>query len=307
MKKLTMFLMAMAVGFAASAQYLVYDFKASYQAVAPFYQKVTYTLEDYDASGSSYTKYTGYFDTFDCVKDSLKGYLVLVSCDDCGEGSDYFPEYGILWVQRKGDKLFENIFEMEVDTDAAMLNKGVASRLSSPDPASLETSPTSLKKLKKAWMCIDFPTIDWYEDGINVEVKNLASQQTTVYGFLGYQNYEVELAACGYGKVSVIVNKGSQSIGFCGTDIQPGSKCTAVSSIKGCFGGGAFYEGLCNEVPMWDICDIFTPVDYAPICGSWSIKLNKKLSAQYVAEGPDAILARFKSYGDVIVVGDGEE
>jgi hypothetical protein len=304
MKKLTMFLMAMAIGFAASAQSLVYDFKASYQAIAPFYQKVTYTLEDYDGSGSNYTKYTAYFDTFDVVKDSLKGYLALESCDDCGEGSDYFPKYGILWVQRKGDKLYQDIYAMEVDTEAAMFNKGVGSRLGNQP---LAGTPTSLKKLKKAWFCMELPTIGVTEESVNVEVKNLASEQTTVYGFLGYQNTETMLGGCGFGKVSVIVNKGSQSIGFCGTEITPGSTCTALSSAKGCFGGGAYYIGLCSQVPMWDICDITASVDWAPVCGDFSIKLNKKLSAQFVDDDEDAILAKFKSYGDVIYVNDNEE
>lgn len=291
MKKFTLFLITMIVGFAASAQYLVYDFKASYEGVAPVYAKVSYNTEGIDLKPDNYV---GYFDTFDTDKDSLKGYLVLSACEDCSPDGEYTQwEAENLYVQRKGDNL-DNVFALDVDIDAAMFNKGVGTRLAGE---SYQYEPTSLKKIKKAWMYISFPDLDW-ETTQAVEFKGLT--QPATYGFFGFQSYDGWLEAMGYGKLSVITSKGSSSINFCGNDIQPGTTCVAINSIKGCMGGYAYYTGFCTPyAPMWDVCDLDN-IDWAPICGKWAIKLNKKLSAQYVADGEDAILGKFKSVGDVI-------
>lgn len=283
MKKFIMFLLALTVSGVVSAQtpppntsapYLVYDYKASYDAITVSYEKVSYSLDVYDGKAD----YTGLFDTMDCKSDSLKGFLVIPFCEEGEEfGRDIEDNEAWIYVQRKGDKLTETAWKVPAGYGGAAFSKGVASRLFEIGD-DLAGSPSSLKKLKKAWMWVDFDINDFISY-VPVNYKGYESSQEVPYGFLGYQSTYGYVEQVGCGKLDVVTNSSSSTLGFCGNQIEPGESTAAVSSLQGCLIGWFDYTQLCDQVPMFDICDMFEDVNYAPICGKWSIKLNKKMSS----------------------------
>lgn len=294
MKKLLTAILLGAFAVSASAQYLIYNYKASFKRVDPVYQKVSYAFNSYSSTAKDFT---GYFDTFRVASDSLNGYLIIPACDDClteevaenygwadfgsGDDDEYAADAPTLLVTRKGDKLYKAVWLIDDDVivDAAMFNKGVALRI--PNGAdNLAGKPSSIKKIKTAWGILAYGINNVIEDEQHITMKRIESEQSTSYGFLGYQSLGGLIESAGFGSVSVITNDGSTTIGFCGNTVIPGTQCIAVNKISGSMVGWFDYVGLCDAPPMFDICD-YTGIAEAPISGTWSLSINKSFSTKY--------------------------
>lgn len=294
MKKLLTAILLGAFAVSASAQYLIYNYKASFKRVDPVYQKVSYAFDSYSSTKKDFT---GYFDTFQVASDSLNGYLIIPACDDCltpadaaafgwddfgsGDDTSYTAADPTLLVTRKGDKLYKTVwyFDNSVYVDAAMFNKGVALRIPTGGDT-LAGTPSSIKKIKTAWGILSYSINNTLNTTQTISMKGMTSNQTTTYGFLGYQSMGGSIDSTGFGSVSVITNDGSTTIGFCGNTVIPGTQCIAVNKISGSIVGGFGYAGLCAAPPMFDICD-YTGVGGAPISGTWSLSINKSLSTKF--------------------------
>jgi len=284
----------------AAGPVLIYNYKASFKRVNPVYTKISYSFNQYDGKSDMYT---ALFDTFGVASDSLNGYLVIPKCEDCGGDwstfnfdADYEDLTSFLYVRRAGDKEFKAVWKLPVWLYAGMFNSGVGSRLYGHGD-DLELSPTSLQKLKGAFLRFDTEVYGVLSAAETVEVGGVESTQTVPYGFLGLQNRVTEgcysgwMEGTGFGSVSVVTSKTSTSIGFCGTDVEPGTSCIALNSISGSMIGSFYYSYLCDQIPIFDICDMFAPVDYAPISGTWSIKLNISLSTKAnTGSGAEAVI-----------------
>jgi len=271
------------VGSLANAQYRVYDFKASITRLDLQIVKVKYSENEFDQKGEIvYPLYNGLADTYGTAKDTLSGYLVVPICLDCCEECEgaadtslsFDEEYTALFLTRKGDKtksvwVFGEDEELEVG--AALFNKGVAVR---PDEDDLEPAPTSLKKLKSAWMYVDFSFEDCADDAPYGKLGDWP------YGFLGHGSAYGYLAMTGFGKAEVLTYTTQGSDAWCGPSTPSETDwCFAVSSISGSVVGWVEQKPVCLLPAIWDVCDIESNVWEGVLNGTWSVKYNKKRTA----------------------------
>lgn len=327
MKKSIALLMACAFTMSAFAQYLVYDYKVSMKRVDPVYSKVTYSFNEYDGKAKSYV---GYFDSFKSTSDSLAGYIAIPACEDCSAdgwavfGSAAFTpaiaaesdalivnaeddnaDDAWAYIVRNGDNLYKNpidnfglttklVWKLKANVDTAMFNKDVAVRLVQgacfTGNDELQGGPTSLKKIKEAWMVLSYDVENSYTNLAYPPVKGLkptttgdCPTETINYGFMGYQSIGGSMSHAGFGTITATGTPGSSTVGFCGGVVVDPTKCIAIKSISGTIVGLFNYEGFCSDPAMFDICDEFIKLDVAPISGNWTVKLNNSLSKKYGA------------------------
>lgn len=274
------------VGSVASAQWLVYDYKASIKRADTKLEKVSYSANVYDQKANT----TAYLDTVTAVSDSLKGLLLVpicIGCNDNGvESSLGMP--ASLYAVRKGDKS-KAIWKFDADNNnlvvsSGIFSKGVAGRFNENVEDDLQGGPTSLKGLKEAWMSFSFDFLtpdDSYISGpFGVDY---------VYGFLGIGSTDGYLNQAGFGKVKIDTQS---SVGVCGGGTT--TACFMIASISGSITGMSAWTYVCGPA-IWDICSLneenpagtLLDPSITSVNGSWSIKLNNKISAAVNAASSD--------------------
>jgi len=245
------------VGSMASAQYLVYDYKANIKGLKDTVSVIKYSADEFDLKADTSAK----LDSFSVGSESLKGFLVVPACASCdGYGTESFPfdtDYSYLYIMRTSDKA-KNVGGFEPDAYAALFNKGVGVR---PVDDARAESPTSMKNLKGASMELYIET-----DGY---VGTDPAQKYFAWAILDYAK-EVYLDMTGFGSAKVTTITGACS----------DSSCIAVSAISGTVTGYAYMGAACGEPPIWDVCSLELVTDSA-ISGTWSIKLNNKVSGEF--------------------------
>lgn len=269
----------------AQAQYLVYDYKASIKRIDSLVSDIKYSADVYDVNKiAAVTNW----DSYTTAGDSLVGFVVIpecCGCGSCGEGSDTSVPYGdgFAVLTRKGDKT-GSVWQLPAIVSAAVFDKGVGTR-----PASdyLSGGPTSMKSLKQVWMDIEFA----FEDAGLTYVHPKCG--VVGYGFLGIGSTWGEFEHAGFGKAASTV---TTTTGSC-NDVSTYT-CVMVQTCSGSVVIDAGYAGLCGEPPMWDICSFDSEADPnagmtipdAVAHGTWSVKLNTKLTQQFNAGSGDVEL-----------------
>jgi len=203
----------------------------------------------------------------------------------------------MLYLMRTADKS-KGVWKAWAHVDAGLFNKGVGARpfdLEDPlNPDNLDDSlayymgievdengdpildedgneipwpyptwaPTSLKKLKGAWMEVYFGVGDCADDYV------LGNYGVWPYGFLGHGSSETWLNMTGFGSAAQL----TQAV-FC----KPATKCFTVGSISGSLIGWAYHKPVCRFPPIWDVCTL-EGIDESRVTGTWSIKFNSKLT-----------------------------
>lgn len=257
------------VGSLVSAQYVVYDYKASIKRMDLQLGNYKYSPDVYDAKDTV----TVPWDSYTTAKDTLKGYLVLPVCAGCNEdGTDTsIGNSALLIVTRKGDKS-KGVMALYPSVSSAVFGKTVGGR---PADDELAAGPFSMKKLNEAWMSMSYaiPAID--------DVYQSTKFGDIPAGFLGMGSVEANVMHAGFGKVESVTPKSDP--GLCG-NVDPESSCLTLKSVSGDLVGETAQTYVC-ELSIWDMCSftLDTPagaiVDSAVLHGSWSVKYNKKATA----------------------------
>jgi len=269
------------VGSVASAQWLVYDYKANIKRLDTQLTKVKYSLNVYDQKANT----EAYLDTATAKADGLKGFLMVPICIGCNEdGTDSSLGMGSwLYVMRAGDK-GKAVWKFETEVSSGIFAKNVAARFNENQSDDLEGGPTSLKGLNEAWMSLGFEFATPDDEYLTGPLGN-----DYVYGFLGIGSTDGYLYLGGFGKVTTDTQS---SVGVCGGSTS--NACYIISSINGSLVGDSNWTYVCGP-SMWDMCtltggeEIGSSLDpvYATVDGSWSVKLNKKVSMAVNAASSD--------------------
>ena len=277
------------VGSVASAQWLVYDYKASIKRLDNQIKTVKYSADMYDQKANTETL----MDTYAQVSDSLSGYLLVPICIGCAEiGSDTSLPFGdsFIYVNRKADKT-KGWWKMDAVVAAGLQDKDVTWR---KEGDALEFGPTSLKKLQHAWGSVVYAFEDIAPDAPHGKYGNWP------YGFLGHGSAEGTITSTGFGDAKLL----SETItGFCSPTTE--ESCLVVSNIVGTMVGIVLQKPVCEVPVIWDVCSLSGMFD-AVISGTWSIKLNQKVTGKANAsEDTDAFESWLKSkYGFSSFVGE---
>jgi len=286
MKKLLALICACVfAGSLASAQWNVYDFKASIKRLDSQIKKIKYSPGYPDETKDTITEE---LNTFNNVSDTLTGFLLIQTCSDCSgsaSSSTAFP-YSWLYLKRGGDKTLA-VWRFSPEVNQGLYNTGVAI-----DQDSYAGGPTSYKKLKNAWMTTNWSFNQeiehWVPEGSDYVTAPadplFAYYSSTVgwqpYGFLGFSSVAGDFSMTGFGSAL-----GTVDPIFCSSG---DNTCFVVTSITGGIIGWDWKDGICGLGPTWDLCSL-TPVGTNPDStthvngvsyGAWSVKLNTKLSAQ---------------------------
>ena len=218
-------------------------------------------------------------------------------------------------VTRNGDNLSKNPYLAEADVevygkivwilqahvDSAMFGKGAAVRLAAKaeaddcsdaideEDAEFVGAVTSLKAAKEAWLVLtyDVPalSIDGNEVLVYPPVKGMTidpdCSEPIPYGFLGYLCKNGNVSNAGFGTVTTTSTKASTTIGFCGSKVKDATSCIAINSISGSTIGFFKYVGFCSNPALFDICKKTAIVEYAPMVGTFTFKLNSSASKKY--------------------------
>ena len=310
MKKILAAILVCAFGVSAMAASVVYSYKSSFTRIDPIYKVRTI------GTGSSKVKTVT--ESYSTKKDTIDGYIILPVCEECNGtceecngtlessiddfyGTGYF---GTGYFTRKGDKLGRkaNIFgtvKTTVYAEAGIFGKN-AYVTGHPN---IQGDPSDLKELKSAWMWVYFglPGAEKVDPNSVVKSGDIikgAGDEDVFYGFLGLDNVEgYSVSNAGFGSVKVVSHTEAAKLGFCEGDPGSSYSCQIINSIAGSTIGWFEYEGLCNNTPMWDLCDpsAVNKVTEAPIVGTWSLKYNNALSDLGDSAKEEAILNKLKA------------
>jgi hypothetical protein len=267
----------------SDGQWLAYDFKANIKRVDNVLGPVQYSPDQYDGTA----KVKAVFESYNLGNDVLTGLLFVpacASCCGCGELQPTAPyDEALFYVVRKGDKS-RSIWPFSATFAVGAFGKQAAMRCGVD---ALAGGPTSLKGLNQAWA-----SLSWTFDDSGVDA-NYGAFGMWPYGFLGFCSGEGSVDCTGFGKVSTAVKTTQAN---CSNPAQT-NVCIELLSVSGQLTGFTTQIGGCSEPPIWDLCSFgeLTPagqsVDSAVISGTWSLKLNRKLSAQADVLSPAMIAA----------------
>lgn len=270
------------VGSMASAQYLVYDYKASIKHLAPTVMKVKFNNDIYNVDGTD-DLITQTLETYSTTTDTLTGFLVVPECYSCYQdytgaetSNGYYESY--LYIKRSGDKTYK-VWKFDAWTAAGMFNLGVGNYNIGNSPDGGSPYPTSYKKIKGAWMEVyfdfdqfpndirylldpmsdpqdlDYPRYLWQE----VPVADLRAPLVVggtnyglqTYGFLGFSSEFGSFDMTGFGSV-----KGGTQYDLC----DDPTRCFKVSAISGDIIGWDYHTSVCDDCypAIWDVCTLMS-------------------------------------------------
>ena len=267
-------------GSIVSGQWLAYDFKASIKRLDNNLGVVKYSPDEYDGV----SKAQAVFESYGTVNDTLTGILFVPACTaccDCGEADPSQP--ALFYVVRKGDKT-KTVWELDAGVMTGAFGKKAAMRCGDDE---LAGGPTSLKGLDQAFASLFLP---FGELGDMLEYGKFGLWP---YGFLGFCSGSGEITCTGFGKVKTAVRS---TTGNC-NETSRTSVCVELQSVSGQLTGIVEQIGGCSEPPIWELCSFTedSPTGQVlydvPVCGSWSLKLNRKLSARAGTANPEEIAA----------------
>ena len=266
----------------AAGNSLVYDYKASVKRINPVTGNIKYTKDAWDGKKADATKK---LESYSVASDTLQGYLVLTACSTCAEDGwikfNADENKATLLVTRKGDKKKLAWKFTDVDINGGVFNKGVGVR---PAGDTLVEKATSLKKIKSAWMWLEYSTAIY---GYNTANKVYGGGKYPYYGILGEDYKSVEIINAGFGKAVGGSQTDTIDGGICGESSSKTAGCVRIDSISGSLVGYAEIDGPCGT-PMWDACELTIVADAGQgdqpsgklsetaVSGTWSIKFNKK-------------------------------
>ena len=276
----------------AMAQTVVYDYSASIKRIQPEVKKV------------KVAKATTIGERYKVVSDKIVGYVQLPICLECNgtltttADEDVFTGYA--WLTRNDSTLKKaakagdiNYFtKVAVKAEAALFGSFVDVTL--PQATNRALDP---KNAKNVWMSLSYAMPDTtLLETLSLGYLLKGTAYEVDYGMLGYtHNTATTVYETGFGTAATAVT--AATIDICGS--TPGYSCVVVNQVSGTITGWPGYEGPCGAMPMWDICDFDgTTVDVAVICGTWSIKLDKKMTNAGLADAQElAIIAALGKNG----------
>lgn len=257
----------------AMAQTVIYDYSASIKRIQPEVKKV------------KISKFYTIGERYKVVSDKITGYVQLPICDDCNaDGVDTTADEdkftGIAWLTRNDSTLKKAAKAGEINYYTVVSVKAKAALFGSFVDVTLEQATNVAldpKNAKNVWMSLSYAMPDTtINETLSLGYLLKGTTYEVDYGMLGYtHNTATTVYETGFGTAATAVTAGT--IDICGkTD---GYSCVVVNQVSGTITGWPGYEGPCGAMPMWDICDFDgKTVSDAVICGTWSIKLDKKLT-----------------------------
>lgn len=285
MKKILAALLVASFGAGLMAQDLVYDYKASIKRLDAQFSVKSEKKDKFVAS------------SYKVASDTISGYVVLPICVACHEdgvestmGDDFT---GTAYLVRKGDKISKKagvpyVLVTPVDAAAAIFGAYVNIKDEVGKPKA------NIKAANKAWMWLNYTLPNNY---VNVStkyvLKNVAEADMPM-GYLGLTN--VGIAQTEDGEYSMVQHTGfgtakitgwyeAAELGWCIDGTESSGSCQYVNTISGTLVGYPTYLGMCLVTPMWDVCynenDNIDMVNNSVISGSWTLKYNKSVTANY--------------------------
>ena len=299
MKKILFAVLASTFASALMGDY-VYDYKASIKRINPTYKNYTATVRG--------SKYATVSESYSVVSDSIKGYIVTKECVGCDTQntslatSSLDQKAVVAYLTRTGDKKDKYIWQVDATYSANVFGAFIYPTEGNPQK--------DASAAKKAWMDLDYSIpaeknskFVKLSEYVNVKADRIPSgYDKAYYGFLGLDNYgPIKVVQTGFGTASSAVTPGTEGSLGC-LEPQPGkepcSKIT-VKSISGTLVGDATYDGLCGNIPMWDVCKTTVKAHVAGFSGTWTLKLNTSLTKSYnnATNDSDAKLVLIKKLG----------
>ena len=253
------------------AQTVIYDYAASIKRIQPEIKKVklakAYTIGE----------------RYKVVSDKIAGYVQLPICFDCNKDgirttADENIFTGVAWLTRNDSTLKKAAKAGEVSYATKVNVKAKAALFGSFVDITLEEATNKAldpANAKNVWMSLSYAMPDATEKLTSAYLLK-GSNAAIDYGMLGYtHNMATTVYETGFGTAATSVT--AATIDICGK--TPGYSCVVVNQVSGTITGWPGYEGPCGAMPMWDICNFDgRTVDAAVICGTWAIKLDKKLT-----------------------------
>lgn len=230
-------------GFFVFGGFVVYDYKASFTRPD--------ALMKSNSDGSCLLSLRN-------VKDSFTGVIIIEDCreTDCGDGID-----GILYIQRKGDKLFDKmVWKLKVKMYNIFFGKSFYTCILNEQPLSY------LKNANRTNVVLEYIIPDAISYGEDYITKD--GSCNIIYGFLGWSCYTGYIKSSGYG--GSFLSGEYNNIGFCGGGLN--DACLMVKSASGQFVGEFSYCGVCGGLGAVNEC-LIEDVD-AGINGNWAIRYN---------------------------------
>lgn len=280
MKKMLIALLVAVVSVTAMANVLVYDYKASIA-------RLDVNLRKFKVNGTTIN-----LDTADAKYDTLVGYVAIYACEKCNnsqmKASASTDPVNPAWiyVKRLGDKVAikkapKGWFRTPGVFAAAMF--GPKAAYYDYNGVKVDTRNQSTRAWAYLAYAIGYPKSADPETGTMVPDGMKYSGE--VYGFLGLGNLTSNYIHAGFGYVTYDPFQTDGDCGIINTDY-----CWKVYSIYGTLVATCKYTGKCGDY-IFDICSL-KPVADAIAYGTWSIKLNNKLSGAVDFTANDAVIAK---------------
>lgn len=247
MRKLVLILL-MLLSFVASAEWLVYDYKATIKRLEP-------TFKPTKENGCNYTMRQ--------VTDVISGYLVL---KDCEVGDTICSEVGKgdLYVCRRGDKQYDKmVWRAGFDIQTSFFGNGFST---CKTYANLNDKISDTKRANRCTVMFDFDFLRPVAHDELAPVKNVDCEYA--YGFLGWFNMDVKFVNTGFGSSEYKIVYPKYNI--CTYD--EGGVCLRVKSANGMVTAKGDYVGNCGGATI-NSCNQFV-VSTNPVSGTWTLKLN---------------------------------
>lgn len=278
MKKLMIALLAAVVCNSLMAGVLIYDYSASFKRLdIGAIKKVSWKDDDGD-------KHSDKLDTVKVTSDKFTGYMVIEACINCGGEMEASADNGntepgniaVVYVTRKGSSKQAGKYKNAVHRAIGRFYADMFGK------AGINHDEEAVNIKKGATEAAGF--LSYYLDSYGY----IDDKGTSHPGFMGngnidgnaifdwWQENPYELPAdfdtvdhAGFGKM--VVQPVEEECG-------PEEYCMMVKNLSGSMLAGFQYYGKCGAV-LLDICN---PVDneakYAPIAGTFTLKLNNKLT-----------------------------
>lgn len=268
----------MLTAFTLMANVLVYDYKASIA-------RLDVNLRAFRTSSGSIN-----LDTASTRYDTLTGYLAIYACNKCNDSqmtaSSQIYNEGWIYVKRAGDKIAikksaKGWYRTPATFAAAMF--GPKAAYYSIDNTTLDAR----NQAKRAWARLNYAIV--YPTGIDEEtgseVPNGMKYAGETYGFLGLGNMDSYFQHAGFGYLTYDPFITDGACGITNTDY-----CWKLYSIYGTLIADCTYTGKCGDY-IFDICSL-APVADAVAYGTWTLKLNNKMSGAVDFVASDAVIAK---------------
>ena len=291
MKKLMFALIAAALCSNLMAQVLIYDYAASFKRIDVAKNPVKVKQD-----GITYG-----LDSAKVASDKFVGWMVIDACYDCSGAMEFSADSGVqnpgnpavIYVKRNGSKSlaapYKNALyravgrfyaakfgpKAGVSHDGEVVNSRKFTEalgfLSYNINANGQSVYTPLVKINKPGFMgighvgMTIMTYDnWWDDK---SPEGLSAHWEEYDNYLLAQDFDT-IDHAGFGKTQVLSTE---------LDCLDENSCYVVKNLAGSMVGGFVYQGYCSEF-LVDVCDDEETVRLAPIAGTFTLKLNNKMT-----------------------------